>query len=148
MSFCIFGGKEMKSIFCHPVKPEDFRYALEVGSSAASRKLPINPQERFVLIEISPGETQKICFADIPTNRAGIAIADVFGENKLNFGSIMNRMFILFELIKDQRAVKYTAKDGDSIGVSPSFIDAVATFPLKKFGKINKAEFFAKMDKI
>ena len=138
----------MKSIFCHPVKPEDFRYALEVGNSAASRKLPINPQERFVLIEISPGETQKICFADIPTNRAGIAIADVFGENKLNFGSIMNRMFILFELIKDQRARKYTAEDGDSVGISPSFIDAVAIFPLENFGEINKDKFFAELDKI
>ena len=135
-----------------PVTPDELKFALSLGSSAAEHKMPIeNPEtKKLHIVDDETGEVDgTIGLVDNTINRFSGAIAKEFGQDEKKFVSIMSRAFELSKLMEDDRMKSYVIDDGGrEIGVHDSVIELLATIPMFLEGKIDKDEFFDQLKPI
>lgn len=65
-----------------PVDPEQFGFAMQLASAAASYRMPMeSPTKQRLNIKMDDGTVQRLAFTDIPMNRAAMAILDHFAPD-------------------------------------------------------------------
>jgi hypothetical protein len=104
-----------------PVTPDELKFALSLGNSAAAHKTPIeNPEtKKLHIVDDETGEVDgTIGLVDNAINRFGGAIAKEFGQDEQKFFSIMNRAFELSKLMEDDRMKPYVINDSVDLVMS------------------------------
>jgi hypothetical protein len=135
--------------FAELVKPVDmdrFRFALGVYGAAAEMKGPYdNPQTFALNLVDGDGSTSCIRFTDIPENRGMLAVKKEFPDPD-EFHSLMCRIWMVPDVVRNPKLTKMGLVRRDSEGnpeIHDAIINALASAPFRKSGKLDKAAFFA-----
>ena len=135
-----------------PVDPEQFGFAMQLGSAAASYRMPMeSPTKQGLNIEMSDGTVQRLAFTDIPMNRAAMAIRDHFAPDMETARAAMMRWMALIRISSSEKMTRWRrrpADDSDNIEIYAAVFDAAATVPLTDTGDFDEELFFRKVEEI
>lgn len=135
-----------------PVEPEQFAFALQLGSAASTYRMPMkSPASTGLRLKLPDGKVQDIRFRDVPENRLAFAIRDHFAPDYKTFMSVMMRFFALRCLLGDERMKKWVRKaegDPSAVEVNEAVFVAGATFPVNAEGLFEGNAFFERVEEV
>lgn len=135
-----------------PVEPEQFAFALQLGSAASTYRMPMkSPASTGLRLKLPGGKVQDIRFTDVPENRLLFAICDHFGSDHKTFMSVMLRFFALRCLWGDERMKKWVRQvEGEpgAVEVNEAVLVAAATFPVGAEGFFDGNAFFERVEEV
>jgi len=132
-----------------PVAPEDFEFALRLGSAAATGQMPMkSPARRDVTFEMEPGGSRTIRFADTPFTRMWLAIRDHCGGDGNKFLAMFWRFDALLKVADTDQMKPWTRDSEDGWLLHPAMIEAAAVMPLDSTGDFEPAQFAERVAEI
>jgi hypothetical protein len=127
-----------------PLTPEEFFFAMSLGSAAYSFRMPMqSPASRSLELRDEDDSVTELRFRDIPLNRMGFALAEHF-EDRTKFDSFMYRFWALGRLRDDLRMAAYLKEEpaSEQIGIHAAVLEAAAVLPLQADGNFEPDVFF------
>ena len=135
-----------------PVDPEQFGFAIQLGSAAGSYRMPMDsPSTRGVTIDEGGGKIRRLTFTDIPENRFFMAIRDHFGSDHLTFQRVSFRWFALQNLHRSPKMKEWTKPDPEdpkAILISEAVFRAAACCPFTGGLEFDEETFFKTVRKL
>ena len=132
-----------------PIDPDVFIVAINFAMNAASgNAITDDPTKMGVNLLDEDGSVSKIRFADIPMNRAMLALKERFAGDSDMFASAATRMFALGNIFEDPRFYKWIKHGNDSDEVHEAVIEADATVMLDAEGEFPPDEFLLKVEEL
>ncbi len=128
-----FNSQISRDLAAEIITPEEFIFAMHVGSAAAKQRLVVpNPLSQSFEVDLGDGEIRTFNLADVSENRRALAIREQFGRGTKSM-AILARRFALMNLQDDPRIQQWykPADDAGYVMIHDALFKAAAVEPLR-----------------